>query len=739
MGNNYFSIGGVLMSGSEKFQWPFTTGPFSPSVQFTTSAKAAARLELVPNPVKIEAQVFRREGTKGRSTLFDIENLFLQRSADIVRMHRTRWFLTDIRWFLQRVWVAVDFGISRPANEFIKLTKDARGDFNRAAKRHFLPHTIRRRGTLRFANNLTPDEELEHWTALEAVKYMLSGFFSTQRGRVTLPDGSLYRPKFKVDPDVVDNKRLLINFTTNQHWPFTMRRLLAMAHVGIYVDPTGTFRVFSLDPKNLPSKVGGYTGAGVPTSVVRIRERPRNPRVHMRRDNEIRLNFFERVGEGSATVTRESAGLARINGNNLENVVILPQDVRDAATGQVFQRGQIVEIRKALELWRNDPDNPPPPLLNRPGRYGIDLDTIRRHVLTGSLATLWVTSLAKQHRRNELWASRVKTVYTSYRRVFRVIPELLDMIATFKKETGSIVDPVTGKRSPEAVWMDHFRIPSSRIKTPKGYQTGANKLRPGRNVYAWDGNLQAIDDPKALPLDGTPVAPAKVNFIDKRQGLFSVDFLPDIYGDTLRFIRGTFEDHPFFQMGYLVTSNAKYLTQMEQEELWRLSVLLSVTFRVPNDQRRNEIVEVSDVPGYTAPAALGPEVDIFFGSHHAIRTWRDGQSEFVVNADGQLELQGNELANESTVQDLARGVFDDLFFRFEDRVIGVFRARGFEADVDRPTGSVRGVTVEYDGRKGSLESVYDATALPTPPPFWELLPPNTQRILYRLEADATPP
>ena len=732
---NSFSIGGVAYDGPNTFVWPFVTGPFSPEARFTVSNAATELLEFVQNPVSIDYSVNYRINSEDKTDQGSIKGLYL-RPAVPSGDHKFEWKLSDIRWVVENKQVGRLFGLTRQANEFIKLTPDARGDFNRAPKRHFIPHTLRKRGFLQFANTLTPDEDLVHWTAFQALRYMLTTWF--EQARIVAPNGSKLRPKLVV-LDATDNKRPLVNFSTNQTWPRVIRRLLSLSHTGLYVNERAEFVLYDLAPIDLPQHVGGFTGGGHATATDMRRDRPRGVRALFRQELEMRANYFEKFlfdDNATGTVTARSQALKELNRLTMTNVMILPQDVRSPSEGRIYQRGEIVTIKKGLELWKNDPDNPIPPLSNG-GNAAISIEEVRKHSLTGALATLWTLSLDRVHRRDNLWASRVKTVMQAYRRLFRLDPRLLDMIETIRAETGSIVDNVTGKRAPAAAWMSHFVIPSSRVKTPKGFKTPRN-LSAAFNVHPWGVALKDETDPNLLPIETTEVSPLSLRFIDKRQGLFTVDFLPDLYGDVYRYIRAVFPESQktFFKRGYLLGVNTRYLTQFEMTQTFQLSVLFSVTMRVPNSVERLEIVTASsaDIP----PNSEGPEVDIMFGGMHAFRTYRDGISKIAEDVDtGSLFIRGNRLANKSIIDDLAKSVFQDVYFRFQDLVIGVFRAVGHDPEVDKPRGNYA-TGVEYNGAAGSLKTVYDASTDPTPPPIWELLPPDTQRVLYRLEDNPNP-
>jgi len=716
------TIGGVNMSGSEGINWPFVTGAFSPAVSFITHQKADEQLRGLKNPVALEVDQVYLEGSTPRFARFGVKNLFLRRRESASNQHRVQWIISDIRYWLENIQVFTSFNLQRIGNEFKKLAPGALGDFKRAPKLYFIPMTMNKKGSGLFANSLDAADSLEFWTAHDALLWLLSNFFNSEKGRLTLPDGSEFRPRVDFSK-ATDNGRILLNHVTNQPWPRAVKRLLSMAHLGMWIDHDGTFMVYDLDPKPLPGHVGNYRGANHPLKQNRRLERPKDARVYFRSEYEYVGTFIESdKASGSTTVDT----LGELNKKNIENVTILPQDVTDTSTGQIYQRGTIVTIPRAIELWKQDPDNPPPANLSSkfiPDPFSID--GLRRSAFSSILANTWVAVQNAVGLRDVIWAARAATMYQDYRSLFRLDPRLLDMIQDIRAESVTIQDVATGKRAPGTVWMDYSYTTTAREVRKKG-----KKAIGLKNVHPWD---KAITDPAQMPIKPTAIAPAQIQIVNKRQGLFRVRFLPDLTGNVYKFWPATFDKSPISKVGTFVQVLAHL---MNADDPWRMRVLFSVTFRSPNNHLRFHFKDASS-DGNVPPGSDGPQSEIFFRSMFAGFGWNDDKSEIKLDPKtGQLAIDGHDLVNESVIDALAEGVQNDLYFRYKDRVLGVFKARGHDPSIDVPQGNVRSVTVSQV--RGRIESVYDATQPDVPPPFWELLPLEAQRVLFKLE-DLAPP
>ena len=180
----------------------------------------------------------------------------------------------------------------------------------------------------------------------------------------------------------------------------------------------------------------------------------------------------------------------------------MPQDVRDASSGKTFQRGAPVPIIEALRLWNQDPDNPPPVLLDKRGRAGprlrFSLNFIRKNIMSPALATRMTLHPRFANDRDQVFAARASAIYNSYRRLYRIPPVWLGMIENIRAERTAIQDVISGKRAPSPVYMDYFQELSARYFH---YKSSPKDLKAGLNVRAWTGALENVVDFDQLPLD----------------------------------------------------------------------------------------------------------------------------------------------------------------------------------------------------------------------------------------------
>lgn len=742
------TIAGIAQDGGEGQFWQFASGAGAPEVPIVVSARVDEQLGSLPaEPLPLEVSGAYYEGTQGHSVDLTVEGLYLTRRHTVERGHRVRWFLTDLRWFFQKLWVFSDFCMRRPIDEFNELGAAAQRFFFRSPKLSYLPHTMKKAERSldpRFAQGDESAENLDVWTAYEACLWMLSGFLETEAGRVSPTGlGSDWKPEVDVSR-ATDNKHRLTEFRTNKPWPVIMQKLLDRAHLGLYVDHAMRFVLYNLDPGEGDLEgLGGYTGAGRPVRQAAARSRPRRGRVFFRTEREVRFDYIETADGTNLTPSSQTTTVERgadidrrleIETRGLRNVLILPQDIRDPATGRTFQRGAIVTIEKGLELYNNDPDNPPPNVLLNNGRVGgqlqLSLQRLRETVMSPALAMLMTLQFRLLGASDDLFAARASSLYNSFRQVFQLPTPWLEFADDFRAELVSVADPVTGKRVPSPVYMDHFVEYSGRFHINKTDKTDA---KGGINVPAWRGELRNVSDPALLPLSSAVQGPFKIQWLNKRQGVFKIQTLPDLYGNTQRVISSTFADDKIPVSFGGGADKTWFQSQMVMSELHRLSIVLSLTLRVPNDHRRFYFMDFGKgQPGGPPADAEGPNHETFFASTFAGFAWDDETSKVSFDEKGgSVQLEGGRLVNPAVIEDAAKAVMSTVNFRTADRVLGDFKAPGWDEERDRPRGSVVSVTIAHND--GRIEVIHDAKQPPAPPPFFTLLPTATANFLYRIE------
>lgn len=752
MSKSKVTISGIAASGRDGQFWPLVTGPQAPEVPFTVHQSLSEKLAVLGNPVNLAIKGVHQVGLDEKRTDITIDGLYLLRKeSGLLRGHRYTWVITDIRYAMQNLWVFSSFGERRMLNEFIGFGVGGQEDFNRTSPLAYIPSTQRDLtapgGSPRFASGSTGVEDHARWTAKQGVLWMLDGFFATELGK-----------RFKAfngadKPEVLDlsqdNKRPLVDFRTNRPWWAVMTKLLRLAHIGMYVDTQGRIVLYDLTPVSLEG-LGGYRGGGEPSRQDLSRQRPKSLRVYFHKEVELRFNYAERDIDASETATtqeRADAGKRDIN-LWLENVMVLPQDITDARDGKVWRRGTIISIAQALDLFNNDRDNPPPALMNSEGKVSgsiaFNFAFLRRHITSPALATKMTLMPRFSNATDVVWASRAAAFYQHYRQTFRIAPVWLDMLNSMRLERVAIQDPISGKRAPSPVFMDHFIEYSARYFLYKN--SGTEESHPaGQNVLAWEHPYANITDFSVLPLTLAKASPAMLSWVNARQGVFRVGFLPDLYGNTIRRIPATFANIPVVAQGGLRTY---LLSEMEYASNWRFSTIISGTLRTPNDHRRMFWIDYdkNTQPGTDADAQ-GPHAELLFTGVNAGVAWLDdnqvdAEGEVIAKAsritDGErgrpaVEVQGGALVNPRTLNDAAEALLEDVKFRTRDRETGTYRTPGIDAALDVPRGHVTAVTLQHvDGR---IEAVHGANAPTDPPTLWERLPEATRNVLFRLESE----
>ena len=99
----------------------------------------------------------------------------------------------------------------------------------------------------------------------------------------------------------------------------------------------------------------------------------------------------------------------------------------------------------------------------------------------------------------------------------------------------------------------------------------------------------------------------------------------------------------------------------------------------------------------------------------------------------QVKISGGMLVNPSVIRDVCDAKLKDIVFRNAERTIGVFGSPGIPDFGAHPQGQIGEVSFKHN--LGKMETVFNATNLPTPPAIWEALPESSRNFLYRLEGD----
>lgn len=730
------AIQGVSCDGPEGQLWAMVSGPTSPEIPITFSDKVEKELiPLASGPIQLEIEGEYLSAREFNYSRFKFEGLYLYRQGQKVSPSRSTWYMVDARAYMSEIWVYADFNLRRPANDFKRFGEGFQANLNQVPIFSYLPHTLKKIGALEFGNVGDDYELLEPWTAFNALQYFLTTWIKKNPGRVNPPGES---DEWFPDVDFSksrDNGVVLSEFRANRPLPVVLGYLLGQSYTRLFVAPDTRWVVFSEDT-SFPSGLGGYQGAGFPRLPDVRGAMPRKIRTYTRKRQELRLDYFEYPGKENATIEKGTRDVSL----TLENVLILPGDVKEKATGRTYRRGTIVPIEKALELWNQDPDNPLPELITKNGKTAspfLSLDLVRRTFFSTELATRLVLSFRYVTSKDQVWAARASTLYGSYRQMFRINPYLFEMMDSVDLYRSGVVEGITGHRLPSPVFVDHWVEFSERYFLGKAIAKDTQRnFEGGMNRYAWGGALSQSYSTTALPISkANNGGDFELKWVNRKLGVFSYSRLSDVEGNTVRHFPFTVEAKkaPLALLGGLLKQ--WLVSQCKLEPVWRFSTIVSVTQGVPNDNSRMFFMDFdseSDTGGVNTQAdARGPNVERFSGATFAEYEWTDDSR--LDLSDGGFKIEGSTLSNEFPVKEVCKAVAKGVIFGTQPRVRGQFKAPGYDELRDFPKGAVNSVIVRNSN--GKVESIHDSSAPPRPAPFYSVLPESVAAFLFRQESE----
>lgn len=647
------------------------------------------------------------------------------------------WRIEDNRRFTMGLTAHGVFNRDRVVNEFDELAAGNFGQFYRLNKIGYYTSTMRAAGALRFAR--FDAEEFEVWTALEGLRYMLTTWFDQRSDAAELPDGSPFKPfvLYDGDPELeigeggegpgMENGYPLQNLKMTGPWWRVVATLCRLAHVSYAPDVRGRWRVFRVDPRAFPRKLGGYTGGGKVLARQRANLRSRDHRTLFVPRYDFRVDFEDSTVPSfavpqTASTVDDAVEFAPIRA---QNVVILPFDVVDPDSGEVVQAGTILTFAEAIRLWNAYPDvNYPPNFINTFGLLSLGL--IRRMVHSRKLALALSNDARFKHTGGtHVHGSAIaSTIYDFWHRLFQIDAAVRDHIRRPEAKTGNIASFRTGQRQPSRVYCDH-----TLVKTIYGAVQDGDEPVAGLGFHrmrAWpDG-----DTTKRL-VDAQPADHFELRVQDPVNGLFILKRLTDIkgiYGDA---ILETFDIGPSNIVGRRVATSPAFLERCTPDPIWRATWLFSA--ELVTTRRANYFV-VSK-PGDEPPSpseARGPVHEELVRKVNAGFRWSDENSRARVDEDtGELVLEGWEVYNRDRLEAIARSMRMEHYFELQDWVIGRFRALGFSPEVDRPQGNY-GVGLRHS--EGLFEAEYTAQA-PRRRSIFETVGREGAALFYQIEED----
>lgn len=769
----------IHLDGNDDILWAFESGGSSPQVPLRVSDTVDRKL-LESGALGASPQQWKLTFIEKGLPPVTIEKIWLLERRRSIGPNKALWFMSDRRSALTSVLVDSTFNKLRVANEYARpelpdgFASQNIAKFSQVSLSHFVPFTCVVGASQDVSNPKNGDfyapsedietrEDYQPWTALRALVWLLrdDGFIKTYPGIADL-DGKPFRfGELKITERVKDRRIILKNWNPRSSWPEAVNDLARRARVMLYIDHSGSFVIDDLTPRNdIFRGYGIYRGAGgIPIQASLQRKAPRSAAIHFPEWKEIKWMYDEDLAFKTDDKMIE-------DGRSwfFHNVLKLPQDTTN------FMKGQWVTIREALNEFQLDADE-----------FGINksfvgnpkdaftIEKVRDHALTSALASLWIRDVDNLGFRSPVLEARVSSIYQYYRRAFRIPEKWLDYIEDMKMMTGRIFNTTTRTRQPPPVWCDFHSWDNSIYRarnTPGDQGTGYLKNYPiegttgtlplnFRDVTELDPGIQAefknifssSESSKGLVKPSVPgmtprqldltqqirPAPAKMFILDKAQGVVTLNFPPDLTGCSTNWGPGLVKDRELGSRAIMTVELglAQFKSKMAYHKDFRLITPFAVKWRTPNSPKRFFSIETKG--SAYVPFATGPEADIYFPGFDALRAWEEGKVSYQFQSEEATGLKithEGTLVDEGALKEIAAGKFEELYFRFLPRIIGMFRSHGWTRQM--PTGHVRATTLSF--RQGALETVVNAENVPLSPSLWEFLSDNTRDMLAGLES-----
>ncbi len=465
----------------------------------------------------------------------------------------------------------------------------------------------------------------------------------------------------------------------------------------VYVDQNGIVRV--IDAADL-AKTDAYVGSlPAPTwdgekveLIDRKAIRPSKVFVYYQREVELLLEFEDDyAGETSADPPRNSPFLENVLPTVDPETRVFQYDpeINQTVEKQRLPPGTWVSVKEWLSIMDE---------LRPQSSAPWTFETLKQLWMSGDLDGALGVNAAEDDPEAHV-ALRVQALKQHFRQTFRISRRYMERIRDLQPVRAAMLDPVTGARSPAAVWGQACMIP-----TVKGQLMLARYDESRSGVYR---NLDMLKDSSESVIKTAP-GPARVQIIDRDLGIIRVDWLLDPYGGYQAFTPGLLVgqggSQPKVPNGDLEKQDtepmgigfrmAEGTNGLELSPKMKLKLLLTMIPGAPNNRRQLHRVEVSpsDVADlfegeFRIQSGDGPELHVFVPPSEATArfAWtEDGAAKSTLerllglnseNLDEQGiegdEVSGFTLINkESELLGHARSVAAEHLAAFADNVMG---------------------------------------------------------------------
>lgn len=619
------TLGGVVLGGSDVYEWEHVVGA-APVEKFLTLT--AERAERIPQGQPISYEVVR----DGKPT-YKVDFLYAIEVLPATNPRQRVVRVVDRRYWWERKLVVGEFNV--PV---------ARGNLFLVQTSSTLENALIEPSQEWAKSSLFPvDNGTQRWTARQLIDHVFQKLETPYR--------------YIEDPPIQEIE--VFDFALDDEGHTALERVLRyLPGCDVYIDRAGTAVIFNSQP---PFSAGTRErGAPVfpylarrhvtfPGDVQIVNRRfikPKAVHVYYTPEVEIRYNF----SEGSSVTS---------DGTDLRNIGFVP-DFTLTSGSRVYPRGSPLELGTMFSAW---------------GAFGIDPETnapmeittskLRKFALKHGWASFEQmfgnTPLAVP---NPVYQQRAAEAIRRWRRTYQIAEDFRDRISSIKAVRVAIINPVTRRRAPSEAYCDWVRRPAM-----KGF------ANPGdiNQLHGWAvrGYAATLSEAKACPAD--------VQILDPRAGIFDVTPRVDPFGLSQAMILGYPTGGTMPTQGGLADANRTGLDlyaqwdQVELDATFNLSVVLTCTPSSPNDLRK--LHKVTVFPGDVGEAAAeGPEwhVRVYPGLLTARFAWTDGGGQELVNVIKGLSntFPTQLLVNADLVTAVAQATARRIYSRYRDGPAG---------------------------------------------------------------------
>lgn len=723
------TLGDFPLLGSSDVRWPLREGVRYSESQFVMRPQDADKLLQGPlSPVVL------RISDGGRTVT--IKFLYVIARAPAENRWLANVMVVDRRWFWGHAHVERSFNVRR----------------NIGVKRQKAPDTPPELEAVTDVVRYAPwslDGEVP-WTAQKALENVLA--------KLVRPESDLTgnTPGWTIDPSIgnqLDNLPIE-DLELSDKGDAALGRLLAyLPEAAVTVDTEGQIQVYSratgLEGQAIANAGPESVGAGHVELISNARLRPSKIHVLFTREHEVRFDFTE---SDSPTVTEDQ--------RFMDNVLDVPDFTLELNDGSEVVQGTWIRFDQAFNAWGAPPNQGN--LSNATNWY----IAVRRNMVP--YMDLWTGILNNGALDpNADWMGRIGAIQKNFRRTFRINRRWMDRIRELKAHKVATLDPTTGQRAPALAYANHARIGSMR-----SIRININQGEP--EVFAMNVQSYPTSGGDPARLDSTAkAAPADVSIADHDQGVFQLNFLPDIYrvhemllpspietngsgtgANGLPVVAGPTLDIEDTEQP--IAFNALDDAAHDVPQLTAAHKVAMIVTAVPggtNSQDADHLFRVTreprDVleflpPGFRAGVAdsRGPEMELRIGPtlETARVAWVDDRATDIdasfgvgvgaVKIDDLVVNLSNDASGAGSLDALATAIAAKTWAMLADRWQGSKTVR--LSPGTQPVGHIEEVSHEVAAETGETQTVIELPGQLRQFDIFSLLPESTRRIVLRL-------